>query len=98
MISNSVRYRRAAAACRKTAKSSSTPAEWLGFAADWDRMAEQAESLAAQEVAFDDAVLRDSTMHAASIGQTLIMHLPIDVLAGRMTHKASFWYRLVSRD
>jgi hypothetical protein len=55
-MNNSATYRKAAAACRKTAKSSSTPAEWLGFAADWDRMAEQAESLSAQEVAFDDAV------------------------------------------
>jgi hypothetical protein len=73
-MNNSARYRKAAAACRKTAKSSSTPAEWLGFAADWDRMAEQAESLSAQEVAFDDAVLRDSMMHAASIGQKLTIH------------------------
>jgi len=37
-------------------------------------MAEQAESLSAQEVAFDDAVLRDSMMHAASIGQKLTIH------------------------
>jgi hypothetical protein len=74
MINNSARYRRAAAACRKTAESSSTPAEWLSFAVDWDRMAEQAESLSAQEVAFDDAVLRDSMMHAASIGQKLTIH------------------------
>jgi hypothetical protein len=74
MISNSARYRRAAAACRKTAESSSTRAEWLGFAADWDRMAEQADRLLAQEAAFDDAVLRDSTMQARSIGQKLTMH------------------------
>jgi hypothetical protein len=73
-MTNSARYRRAAAACRKTAESSSTPAEWLGFAADWDRMAEQAERLSAQEATFEDAVLRDSTMHAISTGHKLTIH------------------------
>jgi hypothetical protein len=43
MISNSARYRKAAAACRKTAESSSTPAEWLCSAADWEKRAAEAD-------------------------------------------------------
>jgi hypothetical protein len=61
-------------------------------------MAEQADRLLAQEAVFDDAVLRDSTMQARSIGQKLTMHWTMACEAGRMTHKANFWYRLVSRD
>jgi hypothetical protein len=52
VLSNSERYRKAAESCRRTAKTSMTPAEWLGFAADWDKMAERAENLAAREFEF----------------------------------------------
>jgi hypothetical protein len=35
----SVTYRKAAEAWREAAKTSSIPAEWLGFAAEWEKMA-----------------------------------------------------------
>ena len=52
MIGKLEKYRKAAEARRRTAKRSLTPVEWLGFAADWDNMAAQAEKLSAHESEF----------------------------------------------
>jgi len=43
VIRNSERYRKAAVMCRKKAAASPTPADWRGYANDWDRMAELAD-------------------------------------------------------
>ena len=62
MLSKSERYRKAGAACRKTAKTSMTPIEWLRFAADWDNMAVQAEHLAARDREFTIARFAENAM------------------------------------
>jgi hypothetical protein len=67
MLTNSERYRKAAESCRRTAKTSMTPAEWLGFAADWDRMAERAENLAAREFEFLIERYASNSVQSASI-------------------------------
>ena len=50
MKNGSVTYRKAAEAWREAAKTSSIPAEWLGFAAEWEKMAALDDQLFVQVV------------------------------------------------
>jgi hypothetical protein len=66
-MSNSAKYRQAAAMCRLTAESSDVPDEWLGFAAEWDKMAKQAETVSACESEFKIA-RRSLSQRQSSVG------------------------------
>jgi hypothetical protein len=43
MISDAARFSKAAALCRHKAAKSSNPAKWLGYAREWDTLAEWAD-------------------------------------------------------
>lgn len=70
MLTNSEKYRKAAETCRRTAKRSSTPAEWLRFAAGWDKMAERADRLTAWEVDRERRSFIESALQAIG-GRTI---------------------------
>jgi hypothetical protein len=69
MINDSAKYRQAAEICRRMAKSSPTPRGWLGFAAEWDNLAEQDDFLFGCDSLFDQAALRETAIRATSAVQ-----------------------------
>jgi hypothetical protein len=74
VLSNSERYRKAAQTCRRSAKTSGTPVEWLRFAANWDKMAERADWLAAREAEFMMERFTASAMEAISLDRKPTIH------------------------
>ena len=51
------------------AKASSIPCQWLGFAAEWDNLAEQDEFLFDCDSQFDQAPLRENAIGATPVVQ-----------------------------
>jgi hypothetical protein len=73
-INAAARCREAAAMCRETATLSASPDEWLIFADDWDRTADQADWISAWKTEFDVLALAGSVMQAIFMDQKRTIH------------------------
>jgi hypothetical protein len=57
MVCDRTRYRKLAATCDRMAKVAADPTQWLGFAAEYERMSKLCDWLELDELASDAAAL-----------------------------------------